>query len=154
MMRSLRASPIATTRTPEASEAWDASRPGLTLFEIVLATAVFAAGLAVLAPQLELARKAGLRTTLEADAINRARSVIGLAVAMTTATDLPVDESFDAGGGWSETLTVLPFSPTTIKLVAEVEHRDDRGNRDAFVQLERVVFSPLLLEELTAETSL
>lgn len=128
-----------------------ASRSALTLFEVVLATAVFVAGVAVIGPQLELARQASLRSTRQADALNRAQSIIGQAVALTTATTVPTDEEIDAGGGWIESLTVEPYTATTLLLGAEVTHADDRGNRDARVRLERVVFSPLLLEELTAE---
>ena len=122
------------------------ARDGLTLLEIVLATAIFAVGVAVLGSQLELARQSGLRSTRQADAMNRAASLIGEAVALTTATDVPADIAEDAGGGWNETLTVTPYSTTTLLLTARVTHTDARDNRDADVTLERIVFAPSLLE--------
>lgn len=120
-------------------------RSGLTLFEIVLATVILAAGLAVLAPLLETSRQASIRAARETEALNRAESLINFAVAEASAGE-PSPQAIDADG-WLDTLEVGDaFDPALATLTATSLRTDAEGRVEAEVTLSRLVFVPSRLE--------
>ena len=122
------------------------ARVGLTLFEIVLATVILAGGLAVLTPQLETARQATTRAAREAEALNRAESLLNLAVAQASSGE-PSPQTTDAGDGWTDTLEIATGElPTLLTLTATSEHVGPGGSVDASVTLHRLLFVPSLAE--------
>ena len=142
---------IATGLVRQASQP-PSARHGLTLFEVVLATVILAGGLAVLTPILETSRQASVRAAVEAEALNRARSLMGLAVAQAS-FGTPETVAADADD-WTETLDVESGqTPGLLTLTATVEHTNDAGNTDGRVRLVRMVYAPAAITTGGAATT-
>lgn len=121
-----------------------------------MATIILVGALAVLMPQLELARLASLRATREADAVNRAVSRLNETVALASTGSVPEDLEIDAGGGWIETVTVSATEyESLLRVTARVTHTGEADTVDADVSLSREVFVQAILDEvLASETTL
>ena len=130
-----------------ASYAEPNHRAGLSLLEVVIATVILAASLAVLGQLLGGARKASARAALETQAVITAQSEIDTAVAAIIA-GLTLEEAEDSGDGWSIRRAVeaadfgLTDADSLARLTVHVTHENEQGGRDCRVTLQRLVFVP------------
>ena len=115
-----------------------ASRAGMTLLEVVLATVILAASLAVLGQLLNGARSASLRAALEVEAVQRAESAVAAAV-LTLAGGAEVEGQTLEDGPWTVAVAAEAAGEGSLRRVTAVaRHANEQGARDAEVELTRL----------------
>ncbi|MEM1061522.1 MAG: prepilin-type N-terminal cleavage/methylation domain-containing protein [Planctomycetota bacterium] len=118
-------------------------RRGLTLLEVVIATAILAGSFAVLGSLLESARVASTRARYELEAVTRAESLIDELVAGVLPLEAVDRVAYDGEPQWSYEVGLAETEFETLTLVVvRVWHADAQRTVDADVSLARQLFVP------------
>lgn len=126
-------------------------RRGLTLIEVLVATAIFLGSLTAVLGIINIGHESRLSARLEAEAVVRCESVMGEYVAgirqMTA-----VSERFEDNDEWQLTTTIEDADGTSLlKIVVLVEHMaGDEAN--AYFQLTRYMRDPQLFLDAALES--
>lgn len=125
-------------------------RKGLTLFELLLALAIFLMSLAALAQLLDSGARAAAQSQLKTEAILRCESKLGELVSGITPIVEVSDQAFDDDPSWSWRLTVTDGPWPNLQLVeVQVLHTGRSSLGDSSYTLRRYVRDPRLFVDAT-----
>lgn len=130
-------------RILNATERKSASRPGLTLLEVLLSLGLFLGALAALSQLWYGGVRASVQARLSTQAILRCESklneVVAGAVPLLSTTDTP----FEDDSTWTWSLQVLPDSHANVLLlIVNVSHPGQGGLSASGYQLSRLLRDP------------
>ena len=125
-------------------------RAGLTLFELLLALAIFLTALAALAQLLDSGARAAAQSQLQTEAIIRCESKLGELVSGITPIKPVSNQVFDDDPNWSCRLTVADGAWPNLQLVEfRVSHAGQSSLGNTSYTLRRYVRDPrLFIDEL------
>ena len=128
-------------------------RRGLTLFELLLALAIFLMSLAALAHLINAGSRAAIQGRLQTQAILRCESKLAEVLAGIEPMESTADEPFPDDADWRWTLQVEPGpGPSLLELKLAVSHKGNSALATTTYQLQRYarhpqMFRTRLLEE-------
>lgn len=127
------------------------SRRGLTLYEVVLAIAIFLPAMLVLTQGMGVGTRAGLSARLQSEAVLRCDSVLSEVVAGSLPMQAVADEEFlDGAPGWTYSLEIGPGPhPDLLALQATVTHSTRDGMVNATTTLSRLIRDPQIFLDAT-----
>ncbi|MDA1052671.1 MAG: hypothetical protein O3C40_19620 [Planctomycetota bacterium] len=130
-------------------------RNGLTLFELLLALAIFLTSLAALAQLLASGARAAAQSQLQTEAILRCESKLGELVSGITPIKAVSNQAFDDDSTWSWRVTVSDGPWPNLQLVElRVSHRGQSSLGDTSHTLRRYLRDPrLFVDEAPRRTS-
>ena len=128
------------------------NRRGLTLYEVILAVAIFFPALAVLAQGIATGTRAGVQARLQTQAVLRAEAVLAEVLAgvwpMQSTSGMAFD---DAAPGWTWDLEVLTGPhPYILELQVRAGYVSETGMNTASYTLTRYVRDPQLYIDAAA----
>lgn len=130
------------TARPPVELADGAARRGLSLLEIVIATVILAASLAILGQLIDQGRLASTRAANELTALSRCQSVMDAAV-VEVVSGIAVPDVLLEDDQWTSEVTVEPTENETLTRVIVVTRKlESDGRRTARVELARLVYTP------------
>ena len=131
------------------------SRRGMTLFEVLLALAIFLGAFAAIAQIIDLGRQASVTGQLENDAVLRAQTKLAEVIAGVEPMTAVQGQAFDDDPNWTWGLS-LSDGPHAdmLALAVTIEHVRTSGNADATFTLNRLVRDPQLFIDAAANASL
>lgn len=129
---------------------------GVTLYEVLLALAIFLPAMVVLGECLSQGSRAALRSQLQTEAIIRCESVLAELIAgvrpLQAATGLPFE---DGAPGWTWSAEILPGPHPDLLLVeVTVEHLNMADEINASWSINRLVRDPQLFLDAAAQSAL
>lgn len=123
-------------------------RKGLTLFELLLALAIFLTSLAALAQLLDSGASAAAQSQLQTEAILRCESKMGELVAGITPLESVVDQAFEDDPKWSWQLAVTDGPWPNLQLAElQVSHTGQSSLGNSSYTLRRYVRDPSLFAD-------
>lgn len=130
-------------------------RPGITLFEVVLALAVFLGAFAAIAQILDVGRQAAVEGQLENEAVLRAQSKLAEVLAGIEPMSAVQGQAFEDDPNWSWSLTISDGPHVDLLgLAIQVQHVRPTGSLDAAFILHRLVRDPQLFIDAAANAAL
>lgn len=140
---------------PQAAPRGNCHRRGITLFEVMLALAIFLGAFAAIGQVIDLGRQASVEGQLENEAVLRAQTKLAEVIAgvepMTALQAQPFED--DPNWTWSLTMGDAPHVDV-LGLTITVEHNRPNGTVDAAFVLTRFVRDPQLFIDAAANASL
>ncbi len=124
------------------------TRKGITLFEVVLALAIFLGATAVIGQVLQNGSRAATRAQLTGDAAlrceRRMNEILSGVLPLSSENRAPFEDS----GAWVWTVNVLDSEVIgLLKVEVIVEHLSSRGDVNNSFQLTRLIRDPQIYEE-------
>ena len=130
-------------RILNAAERKSASRPGLTLLEVLLSLGLFLGALAALSQLWYGGVRASVQARLSTQAILRCESKLNEAVAGAVPLQSTTDTPFEDDSTWTWSLQVLPDSHANVLLlIVNVSHPGQGGLSASGYQLSRLLRDP------------
>jgi general secretion pathway protein I len=131
-----------------------ALRRGITLFEVVLALAIFIGALAAISQVLRVGSRASIRAQLASEAVLRSdykmNEVLSGIIPLQGAQRTPFEDDPD----WLWTLNVVDSgTPNLLLLELTVEHSGTGGDLAASFQLTRMVRDPQIYTDAATATT-
>lgn len=122
---------------------------GITLFEVVLALAIFLGASAVIGQVLQNGSRAAARAQLSAEAAirceRRMNEIAAGVLPLSTVSDAPFEDS----GEWVWSVTVLDTGiPYLMETAVAVAHLDSRGQKNSEFILRRLIRDPMIYEDV------
>ena len=127
-------------------------RRGLTLYEVILALAIFLPALAVLGEGISTGLRAGVQAQLQTQAVLRCESALAEVVAGVWPMQAASEMAFaDGAAGWTWSLEVLAGPhPHLLELQVTATYTDDTGLSTVSHTLTRYVRDPQLYLDAAA----
>jgi general secretion pathway protein I len=134
---------------------WNCHRRGITLFEVMLALAIFLGAFAAIGQIIDLGRQASVEGQLENEAVLRAQTKLAEVVAGIEPMTALEGQAFEDDPNWTWGLT-MDTAPhvDVLGLTITVEHTRPNGTVDAAFVLTRFVRDPQLFIDAAANASL
>lgn len=128
------------------------ARRGLTLYEVILAVAIFLPALAALGQGISTGLRAGVQARLQTQAVLRCDSILSEVVAGVRPLQPVAGAAFDdAAVGWSWSLDVLAGPhPHLFEVQVTAVHVDEGGLTNASYTVTRYVRDPQLFIDAAA----
>ena len=119
------------------------SRTGLTLLEVIIATAVFLGSLSAIMQIFRLGAEAEILTQLDSEAITRAESVMGEVIVGAKPLQNTNEQTFDDGAPrWRYNVQVDSETEGLLRVSVTVNHVQDSGRVNSTYQVIRLVRDP------------
>jgi general secretion pathway protein I len=132
-----------------------AVRNGMTLFEVVLALAVFLGAFAAIGQIIDVGRQASVEGQLENEAVIRAQTKLAEIVAGVEPMTAVQSQAFEDDPDWTWGLAMAAGPHADLlQLTISVEHLRPTGTIDAGFQLHRWVRDPQLFIDAAANAAL
>ena len=127
----------------------------MTLFEVMLALAIFLGAFAAIAQVIDLGRQASGEGQLENEAVLRGQTKLAEVISGVESTSAVEGQAFDDDPNWTWGLTVGDGPQADVLAVAvKIEHVRPSGTVDAAFILNRFVRDPQLFIDAAASASL
>jgi len=123
---------------------------GFSLFEVVLATVILSTSLAAISTLMEVARISVSQSTREVEALIRCESLVDEIILTAEPVASISSQPFEDDSNWNYSITAEPTEIETLQQVAvQVTHAGNRKQRDAHVELTRLIYTPVSTDEQT-----
>lgn len=130
-------------------------RRGITLFEVLLALAIFLGAFAAIAQIIDLGRQASVEGQLENDAVLRAQTKLAEVIAGIEPMSAVQGQPFDDDPNWTWGLSISDGPHADLLAVAvSIEHVRSDGNLNSAFTLNRFVRDPQVFIDAAANASL
>lgn len=124
------------------------SRKGITLFEVVLALAIFMGAMAAITQVLKSGSMASIRAQLTSEAVIRCEGKLSEVTSGVLPMQSMQRSPFDDDPTWQWTLNVTETGiPYLLEVETVVEHSSSQGVVDGSYRLKRLMRDPLVFEE-------
>lgn len=139
------------TRLPPVPSARLHSRAGITLFEVLVALAIFLGALAGIAQIVDTGSTAAVTGQLQSEAVLRCETTLAEIVSGVHPLESVQREIYPDDSAWSWSLTVADGPhPDVIQLTVEVVHARTNGSTDATFTMTRLIRDPQLFLDAAA----
>ncbi|MGD9857247.1 MAG: hypothetical protein AB7U20_20070 [Planctomycetaceae bacterium] len=126
-------------------------RAGITLFEVLVALAIFLGALAGIAQIVDTGSTAAVTGQLQSEAVLRCESTLAEVISSIQPMDAVQGESYPDDASWSWSLAVADGPhPDLVQLTVEVAHARPNGTTDANFTLTRLIRDPQLFLDAAA----
>lgn len=132
------------------------ARGGITLFEVLLALAIFLGALAAISQLVHTGTIAAAEGQLQSEAVVRCQAKMGEVVSGIEPLEPVQDETFEDGDGlWTWSLSIGDGPHVDLmQLSVTVRHTRENGSLDASFTVERLIRDPQLYIDAAAAASL
>lgn len=130
------------------------SRSGISLFEVVLALAIFIGAMAAMAQILRTGSRAAIRAQLTSEAVILSELRMNELVSGVLPLESVSRAPFDGKPNWFWTVNISDSNvPSLLKLEVIVEHQGDRGASTVTYQLARLMRDPQVYVDAANEAA-